>query len=240
MALRPGARSSPAPVVTAGRRRSRHPGPRCPRRRRRSRSGRPRGRRGWRPARAAAAVGPLSSARAAIGVRQEPSRAPRNARSAVMLVMVGAWLIRASRLEHGRVVGPALDADRTLRHRRQHLLGLQRGRDHAFQAEPDQPGHGQERRLHLAGLELAQPRLHVAAQGHHDQIGSGGAQLGLAAQGGGADDGTLGQLGDAARAAGDQRVPRVGARQDGADDEPVGQRRSACPSSSGRRGRACP
>ena len=182
-----------------------------------------------------------SSARAAIGVRQEPSRAPRKARSAVMLVMVGRVVDPRQQPEHGRVVGPALDADRTLRHRRQHLLRLQRRRDHVLQARAGsaRPWRGTSpapRRPPACAAGSA--RCRAAAP----RPGPGGPRAAAPARRSEAVP-TTAPSGSSATLRGparDQRVPRVGARQHGADHQPGGQERSACPSSSGRRGRACP
>ena len=64
-----------------------------------------------------------------------------------------------------------------------------------------QAGQRQQRGVDLAGRELAQPGVDVAAEVDHPQVGAPRQQLRLAAQRGGADHGASRQLGDG-RAAG--------------------------------------
>ena len=105
-------------------------------------------------------------------------------------------------LGHGQVVDAGLDADGALRHGRQHLVGRHRRGDAVGEAEPLQAGTGQQRRVGGAVLELAQPRLDVAAHGHNGEIGPQVLDLRLAPQRGGADHRPLGQHGEAWRPCG--------------------------------------
>ena len=108
-----------------------------------------------------------------------------------------------------------------------------------LEPEPHEPGHGEERRLHLAGLELAQPGLDVAAQRHDPQVRAAPPASWAARRSEAvpttAPGGSSAMLRAPRR---DQRVARIGARQHGGDDQARRAGPSACPSSSGRRGRA--
>ncbi len=68
------------------------------------------------------------------------------------------------------VVGAGLDADRALADRRQKFVDVEQCRRGGEQAEPLQAGDGEQRRVGFAGLDLAQPRLDIAAQRHDGEI----------------------------------------------------------------------
>ena len=63
-----------------------------------------------------------------------------------------------------------------------------------MQPEANQPGCGQDDRVVLSRVELAQTGVQIAAQGFDLQTGITRVQEGLAAQAGGADDGTWRQI----------------------------------------------
>ena len=109
------------------------------------------------------------------------------------------------------------------------------------QAQPVQPGHGQEGRNRHALLQLAQPGLHVAAELDHLQVGPPVQQLRPPAQARGADHRALRQLREAgARRRRDEGVAHILARQVAVEHQPLGLQRSACPSSNAPRCRSRP
>ena len=112
----------------------------------------------------------------------------REARSALTQWAVSASL-SGDDLGHHRVAIDQFDTQRALPRRRQRLLRRQDGLDAILQAEADQAGSGQDDRVVLAGIELLQAGIEVAAQALDDQLRIFGAQDGLAAQAGGADHG---------------------------------------------------
>ena len=61
-------------------------------------------------------------------------------------------------------------------------LAVERAARLAAAVEPVEPGGGEHEHVHLAGGELAQPRVDVAAQLDHLEVGPHGEQLGAAAQ----------------------------------------------------------
>ena len=124
----------------------------------------------------------------------------------------------------GMVVGAAFNADRALAHRRKHLVEGQRdGLGRLGHGEAVQSGHGEQGCVDLAGFELPEPGLHIAANQHDVQIGAPHEKLGLAAQRGAADDRPSAELVDGARVPGDQRIARVFAGQLADDGQAVGQ-----------------
>ena len=82
------------------------------------------------------------------------------------------------------------------------------------EAEPLEAGHGQNGGIDLAGLELAQPGLDIAAERHDGEIGPRAFEQSLAPQRGGADHGAVRQFTDAFGGAADEGVARVLARQE--------------------------
>lgn len=71
-----------------------------------------------------------------------------------------------------RIIFARFDADRALGHRRQKFVGRHDPRGVARQAKPPQTGKGQQCRVGLARIDLAQTRLDIAAQRRHPQIGT--------------------------------------------------------------------
>ena len=105
-----------------------------------------------------------------IGVRQEPSSTARKARSAATRGRgIGIVDLGDERARRG-IVGAGLDADRALADRRQKFVDVEQCRRGVEQAEPLQAGDREQRRVGLAGLDLAQPRLDIAAQRHDGEI----------------------------------------------------------------------
>ena len=88
---------------------------------------------------------------------------------------------------------------------------------------PARPAGSRRRR---PPLELAQPRLDVAAQGHDREVGAQAPHLSLAPQRGGADHRALRQLGEAGGLGADEGVAHVLARQEAGDrSRPAGSTR---------------
>ena len=61
--------------------------------------------------------------------------------------------------------------DRALRHRGQHVLRIQYGGSMLSQTQPRQSGDRQQSGVDLAIADLAQARLHIAAQRLHRHVG---------------------------------------------------------------------
>ncbi len=119
-------------------------------------------------------------------------------------------LERLQQSHRARIAAAALDADHTLGYGRQTQLGIQPRGDARLQAQTDQPGTGQHDGIHAAGIQLANPRVHIAAQGFDAQIRPQGTQLRLAPQARGAHHRAPRQILQACDAGcGQQRVPRV-------------------------------
>ena len=87
------------------------------------------------------------------------------------------------------------------------------------------PQAGQQRRIGLTGLELGQPRIHVAAEIHDLNVGPQPFDLGLAAQRGGAEYRPLGQVRQRGVSWADESIAGIGAREDGADGKTRRQHR---------------
>ena len=81
--------------------------------------------------------------------------------------------------------------------------------------QPFQAGGGEYDGVVLAGIQLGEAGIDVAAQVADHEIRAGGPQLALAAQAGGADHGPLGQLVDLLETVGDEGIARVFALADG-------------------------
>jgi len=71
---------------------------------------------------------------------------------------------RGEALAQRQRIGAHLDAERTLAGAGQHLLRIEQRTDACAQPEPLEPRGGQHDRVVLALVELAQPRVEVAAQ----------------------------------------------------------------------------
>ena len=105
-----------------------------------------------------------------IGVRQEPSSTARKARSAASAVAVSAIVDRGDQRARRGVVGAGFDPDGALADRRQESSGSRMAVAADNEPEPLQSGDRQQRRVDLAGLELAQPRFDIAAQRHDREV----------------------------------------------------------------------
>jgi hemoglobin-like flavoprotein len=70
------------------------------------------------------------------------------------------------------VLFPRLDHDRALTDGGKKIVGIENGGRSMFQTEPPQPGQRQQGGVEIAGVEPAQPRLHIAAQHLDPQIGA--------------------------------------------------------------------
>ena len=121
------------------------------------------------------------------------------------------------------IVGTAFDAQRALAAGRQADFGRQFVGDARIQPQPAQPGSGEDDRVEVAGIELAQPGLDVAAQAEHLEIGARFADLQAAAQARGAHPGALGQLLGSRIAVRHERIGGRGALEDHRQAEPLGE-----------------
>ena len=111
------------------------------------------------------------------------------------------------------VIGAGLDADRALAHRRQKFVDVEQCRRGVEQAEPLQAGDGEQRRVGLAGLDLAQACLDVAAQRHDGEVRPQALDQGLPPQRCGADHGAARQIAQGFGLSADEGVARILARQ---------------------------
>ena len=127
-------------------------------------------------------------------------------------------------LARAAVVGARLDGDDALPDRRQELVDRQHRGGGVGASEPLQAGEREQRGVDLAGGELAQPGLDVAAQAHHREVGPGVLDQRLAPQRSGADDRAGRKIEERRRPGADEDVAGVLARQHGRDREPGGQR----------------
>ena len=116
----------------------------------------------------------------------------------------------------------ALDGERALSWRRQRFVRIDQRTNARGEAEPLQSGGREDDRVVASLVELAQARVHVAAQRFDANTGMPLPQLGLAAQARRADDRSGGQRGDRFMIIGNERVARIFARRDGREDEPLG------------------
>ena len=92
--------------------------------------------------------------------------------------------------------------DDPLPDRGQEFVGRQNRGGGVGAAQPLQPGERQQGGVDLAGIELAQARLHVAAKVHHREIGAQALDQRLAAQRRGADHRAVRELAQRARSGG--------------------------------------
>ena len=111
------------------------------------------------------------------------------------------------------VVGAGLDADRALADRRQKFIDVEQSRCGVKQAEPLQAGDGEQRRVGFAGLDLAQPRLDVAAQRHDGKVRPQALDQGLPPQRCRADHRAARQIAQGFGLSADEGVARILARQ---------------------------
>ena len=80
------------------------------------------------------------------------------------------------------VVGARLHGDDPLPDRRQELVQVENRGGGVGEPQPPQPGEREQRRIHLAGVELAQPCLHVTPDGDHGEVGAATLDQGLPPQ----------------------------------------------------------
>ena len=126
-------------------------------------------------------------ASAPIGVWQPPPSASTSARSASSAAPSPRSSIAADRCAHAASSLADLDRDDALARRRHARRRRQRQRDARREAEPAQAGGGQHERIVLAGVELAKPRVEIAADRREPRAGKQPRQLRDAADAAGAD-----------------------------------------------------
>ena len=119
-----------------------------------------------------------------------------------------------------RVVGARLERDDPLPDRGQEFVGRQNRGGGVGAFQPLQSGERQQGGVDLAGVELAQARLHVAAKVHHREIGTQPLDQRLPAQRRGADDRAMRKLVQRAALAADEGIARILARQHRHDRKP--------------------
>ena len=100
----------------------------------------------------------------------------------------------------------AFNAQRALAHGRQKAFRVQNLDVGRVQAQAAQTGRGQHDGIVTALAQLAQTRVHIAAQALNAQVGPQGQQLGLTAQAAGAYAGPLRQGGQIGIPAGEQTI----------------------------------
>ena len=126
------------------------------------------------------------------------------------------------RIPRRLVVSSNLDAERALARGGHHLEWIDR---RALRAEPQslETGDGEKRCIEtLMPLDLANPRRHIAPQGHHLEIGTEEAHLRDAPQTGRPDARPCAKIHQ--RLAVDERFARIVALWHGAEGEPRRQR----------------
>ena len=113
------------------------------------------------------------------------------------------------------VVGPALDREGSLARRGQHLQRVEHLGRLVDPAQPGQAGAGEHDGVELAGGDLAEAGVHVAADADQLDAEAERGELGDPARGAGADAGAGRQLAEGEAVAGDDHVARVLAQRDG-------------------------
>ncbi len=116
-----------------------------------------------------------------------------------------------------------LHAQDPLPHRRKELLHGQQVGVLGLEAQAIEPGTGHDEAVAEAFVELAQSRVHVAADGLDDEVGSPGEQQGAPPQARGGDARPPRKLVEPAARSRQQDVARVFARRIGRQGEPAGQ-----------------
>ena len=187
----------------------------------------------------AATAGPLPIRRTRRAACDSCRTARARTRAPRCVASVGAHVARAARARPGRrgdrsrhsiASAPCPGAGRL-------SSGSIRPRMRSPKPEPLQAGRGEDDRVVSAFVELAQARVHVAAQRLDDELRKALAQLRLAPQARSADDRAVGQRVERVVAIGNERVARVLARHDRGEREAVGRCPSARLSANARRGR---
>ncbi len=132
---------------------------------------------------------------------------------------------RGEEIARRRIVLARLDGDDALPDRRNEFVGVERLGRGVGEAEPLEAGEREQRRIDLAGIELAQPRLHIAAERYDAEVGPQPLHQRLPPQRGGADHRARGQFPKRLRLAADEDVAGIFARQHRRDDETIRQYR---------------
>lgn len=115
------------------------------------------------------------------------------------------------------VGGAALQDDDASADRRAHDIDWQNFADAAGEADPVQPGHGQDDGVEVAFVEPGEAGVGVATQGGDGQVGEAQPDLRGAAHAAGADDRALGQIRQTRAGAGDGGVADVFAGEVGGE-----------------------
>ena len=150
-----------------------------------------------------------TSARAPTGAEQPASSSARTVRSQVTAARVRGSSSAVRSSPASVVAGAALDRERALAGGREHLQRVEGLGDLVGAAEPGEAGAGQHHGVEVAGADLGDAGVHVAA--HPDQVEAEAErlELGDAARGAGADGAAGGELAERQAVAGDERVARV-------------------------------
>jgi hypothetical protein len=135
------------------------------------------------------------------------------------------------------IVGAGLERNDALPDRRQEFGDGEDGGSGVRKAEPLEAGEREQGGIDLAGGQLAQAGLDVAAEGNDLEIGAQPQDQRLPPQRGGADGGARRQLARGLGLGADEDVARVLAGERRGDREALRAARSACPSPNARRGR---
>ncbi|MNI10596.1 hypothetical protein D3C73_637130 [compost metagenome] len=122
-----------------------------------------------------------------------------------------------------RVTDAAFDADRALRGSRREIDGIEKLGHDLFHRQPLQPGKGEQGRIHLAFVQLAQARADRAPEDRQLDIRAKAADERLASERGGADGRTIRQSLQRRRGAADEGIAKILARQVGGDMQSVRQ-----------------
>ena len=119
------------------------------------------------------------------------------------------------------VADAAFDADGTLGHRRQHIVGRNGAFRNAVHAQTVQARHGKEGRAGHAVVQLFQAGLQVAAEFDDLKIGAAVQKLRTAAKRRCANNRALGQIVDRVVVFADKRIAHVFAGQEAIDDQAI-------------------
>src|SRR5579864_8367898 len=118
-------------------------------------------------------------------------------------------------------IGAAFDGERTLSRRGETDVWVEERANAGAETEPLQARGGENDRAVAAFVELAQPRVHVAAQRFDADLGMALAQLRFTPQARRADDGAGRQRRQRVEAVGYECIARVLARRYRREDEAV-------------------
>ena len=121
------------------------------------------------------------------------------------------------------IAGAAFDTDRPLRNGRQHFFRRKRRCNLVSKTHTGEARHRKEGCVRNTLAELSKPRIDIAAEGHHFEVGAPRPQLRGAAERGGANARACGHVGERACGQRNKGVARIGALEQTIDDKPVGQ-----------------